>query len=181
MVSTSYEISIVGFSASVTSSIMMILSVSDLLALGQKTLASFRCSNMSLYGDEAVGGHRNGVDAAVHKESGKFRMVTWRLTAKADLGSVAMCLFDHMPDHPFHGFVLLIELLGKQFGIAIDAECQLRQVIAADRKAVEPFRESCGLDHVRRNFAHHVDFQAVGTALQPVLCHYRQDLVGLLH
>ena len=70
-----------------------------------------------------------------------------------------------LSDHPLHRVVLLVEQLGKLRGIAVHAEGQLGQVVAADREAVETLGEGLGQDHVRGNLAHDVDLEAIFAAL----------------
>ena len=50
-------------------------------------------------------------------------------------------------------------------GIPIDAQRELRQIVGADREAVEHFGERIDLDDVVGNFAHHEDFQPVPAPL----------------
>ena len=45
-----------------------------------------------LHRNEAVWAHRYGINAAADKEFGKFRMITGRLTAKANLGAALVGL-----------------------------------------------------------------------------------------
>ena len=47
------------------------------------------------------------------------------------------------------------------------AQRQLRQVIRADREAVEDLAELVGKDDVRRNLGHHIDLQSVAPRWQP--------------
>ena len=77
-------------------------------------------------------------------------------------------------DHRLDAGVALVEVEGDHLRIAIDAERELRQVVRADREAVEQLGEGVDLDHVVRDLAHDVDLQAVHAALQAVLGHRLQ-------
>jgi hypothetical protein len=51
---------------------------------------------------------------------------------------------DHLRDRPRHGLVALVEQVRDELRVAVDAEHELRQVVAADREAVEHLRELLG-------------------------------------
>ena len=68
------------------------------------------------------------------------------------------------PDHFLHRVVALVEEIAQIGGVAIDAENELGEVVAADGKAVEALRELAGEDHVRGDLAHHPDLQSVFSA-----------------
>ena len=53
--------------------------------------------------------------------------------------------------------------------IAVEAERQLREVVRADREAVEDVEEFVGEQRVRRHFAHHDDLEAVLALHEAVL------------
>ena len=84
------------------------------------------------------------------RNSANSGMIARRLAAQPDLGAGLVGLADDALDHPLHRLVLLVEQLGQLLRIAIDAERELREVIAADREAVEALGEGLGQDDVRR-------------------------------
>jgi hypothetical protein len=49
--------------------------------------------------------------------------------------------FDHVAGHPLHGLALLIEQSGKFLGVPVDAERELRQIVAADREPTRARKE----------------------------------------
>jgi hypothetical protein len=69
----------------------------------------------------------------------------------------------------FTGRIALVECVGDEARIAIEAERELRQVVRADRESVEVLEELLGEDCVRRHFAHHDKPQLFLTAPQAVL------------
>jgi len=90
---------------------------------------------MLFHRDETVRTHRHGVDPAAHKELGEFRMIARRLTAQPDFGAGFVRLADDILDHPFHRLVLFVEEMRQIRGIAVDAERELGEIVAADGKA----------------------------------------------
>ena len=72
-----------------------------------------------------------------------------------------------------HGGVGLVEQLGADLGVAVDAEHQLRQVVGADRHAVDAHGRVLGDPvHDRRHLGHH-------PAVQPALAPERAGVDGL--
>ena len=53
---------------------------------------------------------------------------------------------DGLGDQRLHGRVALVEDVGDDLGVAIDAERELRQVVRADREAVEDLGELLGAE-----------------------------------
>src|SRR5690606_39256630 len=105
------------------------------------TASRLRRSNMTLYRDKAIRRHGHRVYAAIDKKLGKLGMVARRLAAQPDLCARLMRFRDDRLDHPFHRVVLFVEQVGKRRGITIDAQHQLRQVVASNGEAIEPLGE----------------------------------------
>ncbi len=84
---------------------------------------------------------------------------------------------DHTANHPLDRLVLLVEKRGEFRRIAIDAERELRQIVAADRKAVETRRESPGQNDVRWYLAHHIDLKTALASPQAVFRHLREHAI----
>ena len=87
---------------------------------------------------------------------------------------------DRHLQHLQHARVALVEVEGHDLAVPIDAERELRQVVGADREAVEELRELGHLDHVVGDLAHHVDLQPVLAALEAVVCHGLEDTLALV-
>ncbi len=68
----------------------------------------------------------------------------------------------------FTAVVALVEQLGDDGGVAIQAERELRHVVRADRHAVEVFEVLVREQRVGRQLAHHDDLQIVLAALQAI-------------
>ena len=70
-----------------------------------------------------------------------LRIIRRRLAADPDMAMVALGAGHREPQHFEHAGVALIEIKGDDLGIAVDPQGQLRQVVGADRKAVEQLRQ----------------------------------------
>src|SRR3546814_3376373 len=117
------------------------------------SLASWRqfrlgSGDMPLHFDKAVLGNGHRIDAAFDQKAGKFRVIARRLSAQANLGTVSMGFLNNMADHPFDRRILLVELARQQFGITVDSERELSQIIAADRESVKPLGKRYREHHV---------------------------------
>jgi hypothetical protein len=55
--------------------------------------------------------------------------------------SVSPRAFHGESNHRLHAIVALVEVESDDFGVAVDAERQLREIVLADRKSIETFRE----------------------------------------
>ncbi len=75
-------------------------------------------------------------------------------------------MMDGLRDQHPHRLVALVEHVRGNRGVTIDPERELRQVVGADGKAVEKFRELGKQDDVARDLHHHVE-------LEPVVCRAR--------
>ena len=64
-------------------------------------------------------------------------------------------------------------------GVAVKTQCQLGQVIGADREAVEVLQKGVRKQGVRRDLAHHDDFKIVDPSHQSVVCQQGHDRLGL--
>mmetsp|Transcript_46149 Transcript_46149/g.119750 ORF Transcript_46149/g.119750 Transcript_46149/m.119750 type:complete len:372 (-) Transcript_46149:323-1438(-) len=120
-------------------------------------------------GDDAVGVQGHGVDALVHEPLGQLRLVGGALAADADVLALLLGGLDEHRQALHHRRVLLVEVLRHQAGVAVQAEGQLREVVAPDGEAVEVLQELLGQEDVRGQLRHHVHLQPVDAALQAVL------------
>ena len=112
------------------------------------------------------------------EELRNLRIIRRRLAADPDVTMVALGAGYGEAQHFEHAGVAFIEIEGDDLGIAVDSQGQLRQVVGADRKAVELLGEGVDLNDVVGDLAHHVDLQAVLAAQEPVLRHCRDHLLG---
>ena len=96
-------------------------------------------------------------------------MIGRALAADADVFAVPATCLNRQTDELLHREVAFVERTGQHAGIAVHAERQLRQVVRADRIAVDQFEELVGEQCVGRNFAHHDYAQTVLAAPQTVL------------
>src|SRR6056297_368564 len=126
---------------------------------------------------DGIGIQGDGVDAAVHQKFGELGMVGRRLTTDAYLAALLVRYPDYLFDHAFDGLVAGVEQAFEYGGIAVDAQHQLGQVVAADGEAVKAPSELVGENHVGGNLAHHIDLESGGTAPQSGLRHCLQHLV----
>src|SRR5687768_13109561 len=83
----------------------------------------------------------NGVNATFNKERGKFRIVAWSLPAEAHLHTSLMRFPDQILYlHPYR-LIILVKEIADNSRVAIESQCQLGQVIRANRKPIEEGRE----------------------------------------
>lgn len=87
---------------------------------------------------EAVGIEGDAVDPVFHKKGRELGVVARSLPADAHLDARGASFGDRLRDHLLHRFVAFVEHARQEIGIAVHPENQLREVIQADRKAVEP-------------------------------------------
>ena len=112
-------------------------------------------------------------------------MVTWALPADANVLAGRQTCGDRLRDQRLHGRVAFVEVLREEFHarVAVEAERQLRQVVRADRHAIEVLEKLLGEDCVARHLAHHDHAQAVGAALrcalQPAIGQHADHCLGL--
>ena len=129
---------------------------------------------------DAVGVERNRIDAGLDQELGEFRIVARRLATDPDLAAGRVGGGDDLTDHFLDGRIPFVEQVGQVARIAVHAQDELGEVVAADREAVEAGGEFAREQDVRRDLAHHVDLKAVLAALQAVGGHFGEHPVGLL-
>ena len=106
-------------------------------------------------------------------------MIAGFLPAQPDRYAMCVRFSDDVPDHPFHSRVARIELFSKQFGIAVDPQNQLGQIVAADRKTVKALREFGRKHDIARHLAHDQHFKPALAAFKPVRRHQFQHPVRL--
>lgn len=82
--------------------------------------------------NEAIRAHRYGINAALDKEGGKLGVVTGCLATQTDVGASLMGLGDDALNHPLDRIVLFIEKLREICRVAVNAQRQLRQIVAAN-------------------------------------------------
>mmetsp|Transcript_53285 Transcript_53285/g.125036 ORF Transcript_53285/g.125036 Transcript_53285/m.125036 type:complete len:660 (-) Transcript_53285:2122-4101(-) len=133
--------------------------------------------------DDGVRVQRDRHDALLGQPVGEVRMVAGALAADADVLAGGTAGADGARDQGLDGWVALVEVAGQllQAGVAVQAECELRQVVGADRHAVEMLQELFGQDGVARHLAHHDQPQAVHASLEALLRQHAHHALGLLH
>ena len=87
---------------------------------------------------------------------------------------------DDIAHHVFHRLISLVEQFGQVGGVAVYAEHELGEIVAADGKTIKTLGEFFGKYGVRRHFAHHINLQSTPATHQAVVGHYPQDFVGLV-
>src|SRR5690606_5361200 len=116
--------------------------------------------------DEAVRVERYGIDSLLDEKGREFGIIARRLAADADLDAGRVRFLDGFTYSSLHSLVAFIEQRRQLGRIAVDPEDELGQIVTADRKAIEPLCKFLGKNDVRRNFAHHVDLQALLATFQ---------------
>ena len=92
-----------------------------------------------------------------------------------------MASLDGLANHLFHAVVALFVVERHDLAVTVNAEAELREVVRADRVAVEEGSELVHEDDVVRDLAHRVDLQAVLPAGESELGHLGQHRLRLLH
>mmetsp|Transcript_5226 Transcript_5226/g.12433 ORF Transcript_5226/g.12433 Transcript_5226/m.12433 type:complete len:481 (+) Transcript_5226:192-1634(+) len=126
--------------------------------------------------DDGVGVQGHRVDALVHEPLSQVRVVRRALAADADVFALGLGGFDQSLQTLHDSWIPFVEVLCNQAGITVQAQRQLRKVVAADGKPIEVLQELLGQEDVARQLGHHVHLQPVLTSLQAVLL---QDLVDI--
>ena len=72
--------------------------------------------------EHGIGVERDAVDPLRHEEPRELGVVAGRLAADADLPASRLGGINHLGDRPLHGFIALVEQVGDQLGVTIDAE-----------------------------------------------------------
>jgi hypothetical protein len=88
-------------------------------------------------GDRHVWIEGDGVDALAHEPFGKVGIVGWGLPADANGFLQAMSCLNRPCNQPPDGLVPLVEQVRDKRRIAIEAQRQLRQIVRANREAIE--------------------------------------------
>ena len=68
---------------------------------------------------------------------GHLRVVRRRLTAQPRVDAVSPTTLDREADHLLDALVALVVVEGHDLAVAVDAQGELREVVRADREAVE--------------------------------------------
>src|SRR5680860_774749 len=89
---------------------------------------------------DCVGVDRDRVDAEADEMLGEVGKVRRCLAAKRRRDARGATRLDDPLDRVEHGWVAFVEQLRARFRVAVDAEHQLREVVRADRYAVDPHR-----------------------------------------
>ena len=108
-------------------------------------------------------------------------MVGRTLTADTDISPFLTAGLDGTCQEDLNGFVAFIEEVGNQSGIAVQTECQLGQVVGANRETVEVFKELLGKQCVARDFAHHIEAKTVHAALETLFVQTFVNFLGFLN
>src|SRR5207248_3221063 len=109
------------------------------------------------------------LDALLHQPAGKVWVVRRSLAANSHVLALLAAGADRHDEHRLHGGIALVEGLGDEARVAVEAERELREVIRADREAIEELEELFGQYGVGRQLAHHDYAQAVLAAFEAVL------------
>ena len=109
--------------------------------------------------EQRIGIQREAVDPLGHEKPRELRVIAGRLAADADLPAGCVCRANHLGDRPLDGVIALVEQVRDELRVAVDAEHELREIVAADGEAVEHLRELLRQDHVAGDLAHHVDLE----------------------
>src|SRR6185437_5378542 len=109
--------------------------------------------------DDGVRIQRHRFDALVHQPLGEVRVIARTLSADADVLAFCTRRLDRHRQQFLDRRIALVEQAGDDRGIAIEAQRQLGEVVGTDREAVEDVEEFVGQQRVRRDLAHHDDFQ----------------------
>ena len=107
-------------------------------------------------------------------------VIGWALAANADVLASFAARLDRHRNQRLDRFIAFIEQLRDRARVAIESQRELRQIVGADRHTVEVIEETLREHRVRRQLAHHDDFQPVLAALESVRCEELDDLLRLL-
>jgi hypothetical protein len=112
---------------------------------------------------EGIGRDGNAVDPFFNKELREVGEVGGTLTTNADLDTLFFRRTDEHAQKPLNGVIALIIEMGDKGGVAVEAEGQLSEIIAANGEAVDLPGEFPGEDDVGRQFGHEIDFETMQT------------------
>ena len=96
-----------------------------------------------------VSGLSDMLDPLLDQPLRKVGMVRRTLSADAAIAAVAPARVDRHCEHRLDRLVALVERgRDRPAGVAVHAQCQLRQVVRTDREAVEVLEEAVGEDRI---------------------------------
>src|SRR5690606_14783646 len=98
------------------------------------------------------------------------------LAADADLLAVSYGGIDRHRDHLFDGAVTFVKKMRDHFGIAVEPQSELCQIVRTDRISIENLQKFVSKNYVRRKLAHRIDLQAVLALHEAVFRHQCDDL-----
>ena len=107
-------------------------------------------------------------------------MVAGTLAADADVLALLARGADGHRQQLLDRRVALVEQVGDDPGVPVQAQGELGQVVGADREAVEDLQELLGQQRVGGDLAHHDDLQAVLALLEAVGAQHLDDLAALV-
>mmetsp|Transcript_44166 Transcript_44166/g.136882 ORF Transcript_44166/g.136882 Transcript_44166/m.136882 type:complete len:534 (-) Transcript_44166:737-2338(-) len=128
--------------------------------------------------DHGVGVQGDGVDALLHEPLGQVRVVGGALAADAHVLALGLGRLDQGLQTLHHGRVALVEVLRHESGVAVQAQGQLREIVAANGEAIKVLQELVRQEDVARQLCHHVHLEAVLAALQAVLLQHLVHVLG---
>src|SRR3974390_168589 len=98
---------------------------------------AFRVANNLHGAQDARGIDADGVDAELRQIARDLGIIGRGLSADAYMTRVALGAGDREPQHLQHARVSFVKIEGDDFGVAIDPQRKLRQIVGADRETVE--------------------------------------------
>mmetsp|Transcript_19074 Transcript_19074/g.36714 ORF Transcript_19074/g.36714 Transcript_19074/m.36714 type:complete len:327 (-) Transcript_19074:1929-2909(-) len=130
--------------------------------------------------DHGVGVEAERVDTLLHEPLREVGEVRGSLPADAHVLAAGLRRLDDVRQGLLHGGGALVEVLGDEAGVAVEAERELREVVGADGEPVEVVEELVGEEDVRGQLGHHLHLEAVVAPLEPVAFEHVVDLLGHL-
>mmetsp|Transcript_82393 Transcript_82393/g.148665 ORF Transcript_82393/g.148665 Transcript_82393/m.148665 type:complete len:529 (-) Transcript_82393:1212-2798(-) len=128
--------------------------------------------------DHRVRVQRQGIDALIHQPLGQVWVVRRTLAADANVLALLLGSLDQDLQALHHCWIPLIEVLGHQARVTVQAEGQLSQIVAANREAVEVLQKLFGQENIAWQLCHHVHLQSVLASLQAILGQQVHDILG---
>src|SRR5690554_4336344 len=126
-----------------------------------------------------VQGYR--IDTLVHQPLGQVRMIRRALTANADVLTGFLAGLDGVRQQRLHRVITLIEQVGNNAGVPVQAQSQLGQVVGTNGEAIKVLQELLRQNSVGRQLTHHDHAQTVLAALQAIFCQQAHYLLGFTH
>ncbi len=103
------------------------------------------------------------------------------MAANAHFGAGALGGLDQHFQHALHGRVAFVVEVAYQCAVAVQAEGELGEVVAADGEAIDVLAEFLGHEDVAGDLRHQEELKALFAALQAVFLHHCGDALQLFH